>query len=268
MIPFPGLVQRMALFSDAYEKVDTYIANPDNLVQRFWDFVDSVLDKPIKLDGSVSSILLVPRLFCLLAWANRAEITTLVNSKGGASGAAASSPSTTEEGNAMMVDSEENSQAEIDSQASTMAAVDPTGAALNGSWTNREDPPQRSSPMDASSIGANGSGNAAQQYATADHSAMPMAEDAAVADAAMIDADHDMGGAAPHNTAGVGNARLPNLLSRDKNTAMPDAQEVPKMELSALGAAIKELSPDLMTELETLMSVNGWTYLSMSEMVL
>ena len=141
-----------------------------------------------------------------------------------------------------------------------MATVDPTGAALAGSW--REDPLQRSSPMDASAIGANGSGNATQQYATADHSsATDMAEDAAVTDAAMIDADHDMRG----NTAGAG-GRLPNLLSRDKNASMPDAQEMPK--LSALGVAIKELSPDLMTELETLMFVNGWTHLSMSEMVL
>ena len=74
----PGLVQRLSHFTDAYNKVEQYIANPDNMVQRFWHFVDSALQDDHELDGSVDSILLIPRLFCLFAWNHRVEIMEFV----------------------------------------------------------------------------------------------------------------------------------------------------------------------------------------------
>ncbi|CAD7955806.1 unnamed protein product [Amoebophrya sp. A120] len=71
----PGLVQRLEKFHDTYGRVCDWVNNGENPMSQFCQFLDEVLPtKNIQLDGSVDSILLIPRLFCLFAWKHRVQL--------------------------------------------------------------------------------------------------------------------------------------------------------------------------------------------------
>eukprot|EP00391_Amoebophrya_sp_Ameob2_P012267 CAMPEP_0178996540 /NCGR_PEP_ID=MMETSP0795-20121207/8420_1 /TAXON_ID=88552 /ORGANISM="Amoebophrya sp., Strain Ameob2" /LENGTH=519 /DNA_ID=CAMNT_0020688931 /DNA_START=505 /DNA_END=2064 /DNA_ORIENTATION=+ len=70
----PGLVQRLEKFHEMYGRVGEWVNFENNPMSQFCYFLDSVLPKDCELDGSVDAILLIPRLFCLFAWKNRAPL--------------------------------------------------------------------------------------------------------------------------------------------------------------------------------------------------
>ncbi|CAD7926958.1 unnamed protein product [Amoebophrya sp. A25] len=72
----PGLVQRLEKFHDTYQRVCEWVNVQDNPMSNFCHFLDEILseDQKKNLDGSVDTILLIPRLFCLYVWHQRMEL--------------------------------------------------------------------------------------------------------------------------------------------------------------------------------------------------